>query len=306
MAEAQRTVATATATTHAAPGVTIVPRRDAHRTMVAVEWRGAHSVGVNIERPQPLITDPARAQQSDGLVAADSARHVSGVSCSAGGGARASSTRARAAAQRRAHPVPAARLGLLCCSHSYRPILPTRPNHPKQHKQTDAILRVTSTAVCGSDLHLYLNGVPGMQKGALFCAESPNQTTLHAPSAAATGPSSPFPLLCAGRSRAHTRSPTATRARTHTHNWLLMQATCWATSSWAWSTRWGPPCAGWPRATAASPRSASPAASATSASRRGWEASGGIAELIPLLLPHAQRCGGARCARGRIKTGNTD
>jgi threonine dehydrogenase-like Zn-dependent dehydrogenase len=31
--------------------------------------------------------------------------------------------------------------------------------------QTDVILRVTSTAICGSDLHLYLNSMPGMQKG---------------------------------------------------------------------------------------------------------------------------------------------
>jgi hypothetical protein len=70
MAEAQRTVATAATTTHAAPGVTIVPRRDAHRTMVAVEWRGPKQVHVNTERPQPLITDPARARQRDAQLAA--------------------------------------------------------------------------------------------------------------------------------------------------------------------------------------------------------------------------------------------
>ena len=31
--------------------------------------------------------------------------------------------------------------------------------------QTDAILKVTSTCICGSDLHLYLGFVPGMEPG---------------------------------------------------------------------------------------------------------------------------------------------
>lgn len=31
--------------------------------------------------------------------------------------------------------------------------------------QTDVLLRVTSTAICGSDLHLYLRGVPGLKSG---------------------------------------------------------------------------------------------------------------------------------------------
>ena len=33
-----------------------------------------------------------------------------------------------------------------------------------QHPE-DAILRITSTAICGSDLHLYHGTVPGMQPG---------------------------------------------------------------------------------------------------------------------------------------------
>lgn len=32
--------------------------------------------------------------------------------------------------------------------------------------QNDVILKVTSTAICGSDLHIYLNAMPG-QKAAL-------------------------------------------------------------------------------------------------------------------------------------------
>jgi threonine dehydrogenase-like Zn-dependent dehydrogenase len=31
--------------------------------------------------------------------------------------------------------------------------------------QGDIILRVTKTAICGSDLHLYLRGMPGMKAG---------------------------------------------------------------------------------------------------------------------------------------------
>ena len=31
--------------------------------------------------------------------------------------------------------------------------------------QTDAIMKVTSTCICGSDLHLYLGFVPGMEPG---------------------------------------------------------------------------------------------------------------------------------------------
>jgi threonine dehydrogenase-like Zn-dependent dehydrogenase len=31
--------------------------------------------------------------------------------------------------------------------------------------QGDIILRVTNTAICGSDLHLFLRGMPGMSSG---------------------------------------------------------------------------------------------------------------------------------------------
>lgn len=36
--------------------------------------------------------------------------------------------------------------------------------------QADAVLKVTSTAICGSDLHLYLKGIQGMFKGKYGCA----------------------------------------------------------------------------------------------------------------------------------------
>jgi threonine dehydrogenase-like Zn-dependent dehydrogenase len=34
--------------------------------------------------------------------------------------------------------------------------------------QGDAIIKVTSSAICGSDLHLYLNFMPGMEKNAIM------------------------------------------------------------------------------------------------------------------------------------------
>lgn len=34
--------------------------------------------------------------------------------------------------------------------------------------QRDAILKVTSTAICGSDLHMYMGAMPGMRKGDLL------------------------------------------------------------------------------------------------------------------------------------------
>src|ERR1700761_1814067 len=36
---------------------------------------------------------------------------------------------------------------------------------PKIINPRDAILRITSTAICGSDLHIYDGYIPGMQKG---------------------------------------------------------------------------------------------------------------------------------------------
>jgi hypothetical protein len=38
-------------------------------------------------------------------------------------------------------------------------------HHCHRTLQGDIILRVTNTAICGSDLHLYLRGMPGMKAG---------------------------------------------------------------------------------------------------------------------------------------------
>ena len=44
------------------------------------------------------------------------------------------------------------------------------------HLQEDVILKVTSTAICGSDLHLYLNFMPGMKAGDILGHEVNAQT----------------------------------------------------------------------------------------------------------------------------------
>lgn len=36
---------------------------------------------------------------------------------------------------------------------------------PELINPRDAIIRITSTAICGSDLHLYKGSIPTMQKG---------------------------------------------------------------------------------------------------------------------------------------------
>ena len=57
---------------------------------------------------------------------------------------------------------------------------------PPAFLQEDVILKVTSTAICGSDLHLYLNFMPGMKAGDIlghevcsFLQASPHSITYH-------------------------------------------------------------------------------------------------------------------------------
>jgi threonine dehydrogenase-like Zn-dependent dehydrogenase len=43
---------------------------------------------------------------------------------------------------------------------------------PKILNDRDAIVRITSTAICGSDLHLYNGYVPSMEKGDVLATSS--------------------------------------------------------------------------------------------------------------------------------------
>src|SRR5829696_3341355 len=51
------------------------------------------------------------------------------------------------------------------CWHGKRDMRVDRVPDPKILNQHDAIVRITSTAICGSDLHLYDGYIPTMEKG---------------------------------------------------------------------------------------------------------------------------------------------
>src|SRR5215212_927319 len=51
------------------------------------------------------------------------------------------------------------------CFHGKRDMRIEQVPDPKILNQRDAIVKITSTAICGSDLHLYNGIVPTMEKG---------------------------------------------------------------------------------------------------------------------------------------------
>ena len=51
------------------------------------------------------------------------------------------------------------------CWYGREDVRVTNVPDPKIQNPRDAIVRVTSTAICGSDLHLYGGFIPSMQKG---------------------------------------------------------------------------------------------------------------------------------------------
>ena len=52
-----------------------------------------------------------------------------------------------------------------CCWQGVEDVQVRKVPDPEIINPRDAILRITSTAICGSDLHLYGGKVPSMQKG---------------------------------------------------------------------------------------------------------------------------------------------
>ena len=64
--------------------------------------------------------------------------------------------------------------------------------------QQDAILKVTSTAICGSDLHMYVGAMPGMRKGDLLGHEVRRNSTITGSCCCGCLPAS-FRLLLGGR-----------------------------------------------------------------------------------------------------------
>jgi hypothetical protein len=120
------------------PTVTVTPKLDPSRTMRALEWHGKKSVRMGT-RPAPAITDPVR-----------------------GGAALPGHLACCGLLPRRWDSGGGPRWGP-CSAWLLSRLLPWLPLNPPPKE--DVLLRVTSTAICGSDLHLYLNQVPGMHAG---------------------------------------------------------------------------------------------------------------------------------------------
>lgn len=64
------------------------------------------------------------------------------------------------------------------CWHSAQDVRVETVPDPKIINPRDAIIKVTSTAICGSDLHLYEGNIPTMESGDIlgheFMASSSN------------------------------------------------------------------------------------------------------------------------------------
>src|SRR3569833_91044 len=57
------------------------------------------------------------------------------------------------------------------CWHGKKSVRVEAVPDPRIMNSRDAIVRITSTAICGSDLHLYNGFVPSMEKGDVLCHE---------------------------------------------------------------------------------------------------------------------------------------
>src|ERR1043166_6496909 len=58
------------------------------------------------------------------------------------------------------------------CWHGTRDVRVDKVQDPAIQNPTDAIIRVTTAAICGSDLHLFDGFMPGMEKGDILGHET--------------------------------------------------------------------------------------------------------------------------------------
>ena len=84
------------------------------------------------------------------------------------------------------------------CWHGKRDMRVDDVPDPKILNRRDAIVRVTSTAICGSDLHLYNGFIPTMKKGDILGHEFMGEVV-------ETGPDDP-PWMCSKSRAAATSS----------------------------------------------------------------------------------------------------
>src|SRR5215208_5814023 len=94
---------------------------------------------------------------------------------------------------------------------------------PKILNDRDAIVKITSTAICGSDLHLYDGYIPTMHKGDILGHEFMGEVveTGRGVSNLSVGDRVvvPFPIACTTAGRANTSSTPSARTPTPTGAW---------------------------------------------------------------------------------------
>ena len=86
------------------------------------------------------------------------------------------------------------------CWRGKKDVAVERVPDPKIINPRDAIVRVTSTAICGSDLHLYNGYIPTMEKGDILGHEFMGEVVDVAPGVTNLMPGDrvvvPFPIAC--------------------------------------------------------------------------------------------------------------
>ena len=88
------------------------------------------------------------------------------------------------------------------CWHGRRDIRVERMPDPEIVNPRDAIIRVTATAICGSDLHLYNGAIPTMRAGDILGHEFMGEVVEVGPGVTGLSPGDrvvvPFPIACGG------------------------------------------------------------------------------------------------------------
>src|SRR3954454_9076905 len=86
------------------------------------------------------------------------------------------------------------------CYYGKEDIRVERVPDPKILNPRDAIIRITSTAICGSDLHIYDGFIPTMEKGDILGHEFMGEVVEVGPAIKNLKPGdrvvNPFPIAC--------------------------------------------------------------------------------------------------------------
>lgn len=122
------------------------------------------------------------------------------------------------------------------CWHGKQDIRVENVPEPKILNKRDAIVRVTSTAICGSDLHLYNGLIPTMVSGDILGHEFMGEVVDVGPEVKnlRTGDRVvvPFPIACGACSACKSSMYSLCETRTRTHGW---RRSSWATRRPAFS-----------------------------------------------------------------------